>query len=41
MKIAFLNDGIYEYATDAPSAVGGAERQIWLLARAWLQRDGE
>jgi len=33
MKIVFLNDGIYEYATDAPSAVGGAERQMWLLAR--------
>jgi glycosyltransferase involved in cell wall biosynthesis len=33
MKIVFLNDGIYEYATNAPSAVGGAERQMWLLAR--------
>jgi glycosyltransferase involved in cell wall biosynthesis len=28
-----LNDLIYLYATDAPSAVGGAERQQWLLAR--------
>jgi len=34
MKIVFLNDLIYAYATDAPSAVGGAERQQWLLARA-------
>jgi glycosyltransferase involved in cell wall biosynthesis len=34
MKIAFLNDLIYAYATGAPSAVGGAERQQWLLARA-------
>src|SRR5262249_10459131 len=33
MKIVFLNDLIYLYATDAPSAVGGAERQQWLLAR--------
>jgi glycosyltransferase involved in cell wall biosynthesis len=33
MKIVFLNDLIYAYATDAPSAVGGAERQQWLLAR--------
>ncbi len=34
MKIVFLNDLIYAYATGAPSAVGGAERQQWLLARA-------
>jgi glycosyltransferase involved in cell wall biosynthesis len=34
MKIAFVNDLIYAYATGAPLAVGGAERQQWLLARA-------
>src|SRR5688572_3438136 len=34
MKIVFVEDLIYGYATDAPSAVGGAERQQWLLARA-------
>ena len=34
MKIVFLNDLIYGYATHAASAVGGAERQQWLLARA-------
>ena len=34
MKIVFLNDLIYAYATAAPSAIGGAERQQWLLARA-------
>jgi len=34
MKIAFLNDLIYTYATRAPAAVGGAGRQQWLLARA-------
>jgi glycosyltransferase involved in cell wall biosynthesis len=33
MKLVFLDDLIYAYATDAPSAVGGAERQQWLLAR--------
>src|SRR5436309_71487 len=33
MKIAFINEGIYEYATDAPDAVGGLERDQWLLAR--------
>ena len=32
MKIAFVNDTIYGYATNAP-VVGGAERQQWLLAR--------
>ncbi len=35
MKIAFMNDLIYAYAIGAPSAVGGAERQQWLLARAF------
>src|SRR5919108_3098958 len=39
MKIVFLNDLIYAYATGAPSAVGGAERQQWLLAIA-LRRAG-
>lgn len=34
MKIVFLNDLIYAYATGAPSVVGGAERQQWLLALA-------
>jgi glycosyltransferase involved in cell wall biosynthesis len=34
MKIAFLNDLIYSYACSDPSAVGGSERQQWLLARA-------
>jgi glycosyltransferase involved in cell wall biosynthesis len=34
MKLAFINDHIYKYASGAPSAVGGAERQQWLLARA-------
>src|SRR2546428_604106 len=33
MKIAFVNDIIYGYASGA-SVVGGAERQQWLLARA-------
>src|SRR5258708_4830989 len=34
MKIAFVNDGIYEYASQASGAVGGAERDQWLLTRA-------
>jgi glycosyltransferase involved in cell wall biosynthesis len=34
MKLAFINDSIYKYAAALPSAVGGAERQQWLLARA-------
>lgn len=34
MKIVLLNDSIYKYATLNPTAVGGAERQQWLLARA-------
>ena len=34
MKIAFINDTIFDYASGAPFAVGGAERQQWLLARA-------
>ena len=34
MKLAFINDSIYKYASGARSAVGGAERQQWLLARA-------
>jgi glycosyltransferase involved in cell wall biosynthesis len=34
MKVAFLNDLIYGYASSDPSAVGGSERQQWLLARA-------
>jgi glycosyltransferase involved in cell wall biosynthesis len=34
VKIAFLNDSIFDYASGAPFAVGGAERQQWFLARA-------
>jgi glycosyltransferase involved in cell wall biosynthesis len=34
MKVAFLNDRIYGYALSDASAVGGNERQQWLLARA-------
>jgi len=34
MKVAFLNDLIYGYAMADTSAVGGNERQQWLLARA-------
>ena len=34
MKVAFLNDRIYGYASSDASAVGGNERQQWLLARA-------
>src|ERR1044071_3685230 len=34
MKLVFINDGVYKYASGAPSATGGAERQQWLLARA-------
>src|SRR6476469_7473068 len=34
MKVAFLNDLIYGYASADAAAVGGNERQQWLLARA-------
>ncbi len=34
MKIVFLDDGAYKYASGAPSAVGGTERDLWLLSRA-------
>ena len=34
MKIAFITEGIYEYASGSPRANGGAERDQWLLARA-------
>jgi glycosyltransferase involved in cell wall biosynthesis len=34
MKLALLNDVILKYATADASAVGGSERQQWLLARA-------
>lgn len=34
MKIVFVEEMIYAYATEASSAVGGAERQQWFLARA-------
>jgi len=33
MKIVFLNDVAYEYAVGSSKAVGGIERDIWLLAR--------
>jgi len=33
MKIAFVNEGIYEYATGSPDAAGGLERDQWLLSR--------
>lgn len=39
MKIAFLNDEIFKYASGDPTVFGGAERQQWLLARA-LARSG-
>jgi glycosyltransferase involved in cell wall biosynthesis len=39
MKVAFLNDRIYLYASSNPSFAGGNERQQWLLARA-LARSG-
>ena len=31
MKIVFMNDGTYAYASGLPSAVGGSERDQWLL----------
>jgi len=34
MKIALMNDVVYRYALRDSSAVGGAERYQWLLARA-------
>ncbi len=34
MKIVFLNDVAYEYAIGSPKAVGGTERDIWILSRA-------
>jgi glycosyltransferase involved in cell wall biosynthesis len=37
MKIVFMDDGIYAYASGSPWAVGGAERDQWLLARALTQ----
>lgn len=37
MKIAFTNDIIHAYATGSSSAVGGAERYQWLLARALVR----
>jgi glycosyltransferase involved in cell wall biosynthesis len=45
MKVAFLNDLIYAYASSDASSVGGSERQQWLLARAlassgWIVRVG-
>ena len=39
MKIVFINDPVYGYASGRTSIVGGAERQQWLLARA-LARSG-
>lgn len=34
MKLALLNDVVYAYAAQDPMAVGGAERQQWVLAQA-------
>jgi glycosyltransferase involved in cell wall biosynthesis len=34
MKVSFLYDGVYSYASGVPSAVGGAERDQWLLGAA-------
>lgn len=34
MKIAFLNDVAYEYASGGKNAIGGAERNIWFHSRA-------
>lgn len=33
MKIAFLNNGPYEYAIGGSNAIGGLERNIWILSR--------
>ncbi len=33
MKLAMVNDVVYDYASGAPWAVGGAELQQWLVAR--------
>ena len=34
MKMVLVNDVVYRYAANMPTAVGGAERYQWLLARA-------
>jgi len=34
MKLAIVNDMVYAYASNKPQAVGGAERQQWLLGRS-------
>ncbi len=34
MKIVFMQDGIYAYASGSPLAVGGSERAQWLLSCA-------
>ncbi|HMS83342.1 MAG TPA: glycosyltransferase family 4 protein [Nitrospira sp.] len=34
MKVVYVNDVVYGYATEDPSANGGAERYGWLLMRA-------
>jgi glycosyltransferase involved in cell wall biosynthesis len=34
MKIVFVEDQVFDYAVNAPSATGGAERYAWLLLRA-------
>ena len=39
MKIAFLDDGVYAYASNSPEAVGGSERDQWLLASALTAAD--
>jgi glycosyltransferase involved in cell wall biosynthesis len=39
MKIAFIDDGIYAYASGSPSARGGSERTQWFLSRALAAAD--
>ena len=41
MKIAFADDVVYAFASCDANAVGGAERQQWLLARALVQKGWE
>jgi glycosyltransferase involved in cell wall biosynthesis len=39
MKIAFINDGSYEFASGNSAAVGGLERDQWLFARMLAAAD--
>lgn len=38
MKIAFVSEGIYEYAKGVSDAVGGTERDQWLFSQALVRR---